>query len=361
MPSDKKLKVESLTRLATMTTADAARTLADDYGLSADSVRGRLSRTKGLEVIRELSLQDNPVELSVDTQRAVIEDSTNRWEAFTRPAGIARKAAFISDIHFPFARWDALELTLKILHDFAPDVVSVGNDLMDNDGMSRWDDERSVREKLWSSDIANARQIEQLWYDELSFIPMKVDVPGNHDNWYFNWLRANVVSSAEATIAEYMKWRQAQGILQFSRGKLGQAEPAIHLSDNLVWWHGQYVNKNPVLRGKKTVEQFMTNGVAKTVVVGHTHRPAWVTGAMMGYHGVNFYNAPCNSRIERVPYSKRDPREWGLGMVLHEYRQGTRNERGYLLIYEEVGNKLVAQFAGREYTATLDKRQPNDR
>jgi len=356
MPSDAALMAERRTTYQTLSDVEAARTLAEKYSLSFDSVRGRLSRTGGLAVIKELSTQVREIDPSAARQQGVIARAKAYWDEYSLKPGISRKAAFLSDIHFPYARWDALELVLKILQDFQPDVVSVDNDLSDNDGYStHWVDNRPTRERLWSADVGNARAVEQSWYQELEAYK-KVSVPGNHDNWWFQYQRDFNSQSGELAIAEYMEWRGRQGVRQFSRLLPGQAEPALRLSDNLVWWHGQFVNKNPVLRGKKTIEQFMYDGQASTVVTGHTHRPAWVTGAQMGYHGVNFYNSPCLSRIDAVPYVKRDPREWGLGMVLHEYRQGTRYERGHLLIFEEYNGKLLVQFAGQEYSVKVDKR-----
>lgn len=346
MPTDETLRRERLTRLGKMSDADAARVLAEEYGLSEDSVRGRLSRAKhSYKLIQDLTAPPD-IDPSVERQQEVLRRSAERWQK--RPRGRVR-AAFLSDIHFPYQRDDALELTKLILDDFNPHYISAANDLLDNEGYSHWDDPRTPRKKLWSSDVANLRAVERAWYEyiggSLAVGGMLVQVAGNHDHWYYQHRRSQF-GTGEADVADYMEWLDKLGIVQFSDGS---TEEVVRLTPNLLWWHGQYVNSSPMLRAKKTLEQFVEGGQASSIVVGHTHRMAWVTGASVGYHGVNFYNSGCLSRLTQVPYLKRDPRGWGLGIVLHEADTNSRYEMGTLVTYEQMGEYLTARFAGKEY------------
>ena len=119
MPSDQSLYLERHVQYGNMSDSEAANALAQNYGLSPDSVRGRLSRANNSEnnllVAKALAstLGDSP---SVQRQQQIIEKSVRELEA-SNPTRIA----FVSDVHLPYPRWDALDLTAQILDDFNPE------------------------------------------------------------------------------------------------------------------------------------------------------------------------------------------------------------------------------------------------
>lgn len=341
MPSDQSLYLERHVQYGNMSDSEAANALAQNYGLSPDSVRGRLSRANNSEnnllVAKALAstLGDSP---SVQRQQQIIEKSVRELEA-SNPTRIA----FVSDVHLPYPRWDALDLTAQILDDFNPEETTAQNDFLDNTGYGRWDDDRSPQDKAWTGDLERLRRLEKqvyrMWKGRL------IGIMGNHDRWFFTHIRKQSPQSAEKIIADYMDWLYEDcGVLQFSNG---QKENAL-VRGNVVLWHGQFASKNPLSNARNSLAQFMSEGMAHAVVVGHTHRPFDVDGSVVGYDGVKFVNSPCLCSLE-PPYMKRDPKGWGLGITLIENNVPT------LVRYQQHGNELKAYVLGKEYKTKVQK------
>jgi predicted phosphodiesterase len=347
MPSDIQLYLEWKETYQKLSQADAAKQLAAAHGLEYDSVRGRLSRVQRNPALLDELAKPSNLNVAVDEQEAILRRSDGRWKQ--RPSGRVR-SAFLSDIHFPYHRRDCLELTYAILSDFKPHYITVDNDMQDWDGQGRWDDPRSTRERVWSDEFRSALNLELTYYLQLSeFLApqgMLVQVQGNHDNWiYRKWRNAHPHS--EESVLNYMKERERAGVVQFTRGV---QENAVRLSPALVYWHGQFVSGNSNLNAKNTLAQFVEEGVASTVVVGHTHRPTLIDGSSVGYSGVEFVNSGCLSRTSRIPYLKRDPKGWGWGIVLNDFDTNSRYVRSYLIVFRKLGDRLIAQHNGREYS-----------
>lgn len=339
MTSDIELLLERHVNYPSLSDSEAARALAEAYQLSYDSVRGRLSRAdtvdNRLKVAKSLanSLGDSP---SVVRQQEIIKASLKKLATLS-----PTRIAFVSDVHLPYARWDAIELTAKILEDFDPHETTAQNDFLDNTGYGRWEDDRSIQEKAWSGDLERLRQLEKqvysMWKGTL------IGVMGNHDRWFFTHIRKQSPQSAEKIIADYMEWLYTKcGVLQFSNGL---KENHIERGD-VVLWHGQFVSKNQLSNARNTIAQFMRNGSAKTVIVGHTHRPIIVDGEAVGYDGVQYVNSPCLCHLD-PPYMKRDPKGWGLGIVLID------NGLPHIVQYKEKQGNLVATTLGKEYRVKL--------
>lgn len=344
--------------------ARAAEAIAHDLTLSVDSVRGRISRAdtpqNQIEVARLLATTIPTISPSIERQLNVISASKAKFDHLQRglvAAGQEVVGIFSSDTHNPYMRWDAVNLQMQIISDLQPTYFSAMNDFNDNSGYGRWGDSRTVPNRLWSADLGNMRASEKAYYTMVRKNMAKggqlLGVAGNHDNWWFSFLREHSPSTAEEQIANYLEWLYEEcGVLVFENGR----ENAVKLSPNLVWWHGQFVAKSPMTNAKSTLEQFVEDGVAATVVVGHTHRPVHIPGAVVGYPGVDFYNSPCMSRITQVPYLKRDPRAWGLGITICHYVPGTRQTRCELVVFKKEGAELVAYSGQKRYATALDER-----
>lgn len=349
------------TTYSNMPTARAAEAIAHEYDLSPDSVRGRLSRSDTPEnraqLIQHMIEDEYKTDTSTVRQRSVLRRASVAFDiAMDKNEGSSFKTCvFMSDIHFPFVRHDALGLAYTIIDDIKPDVVSAGNDLLDNAGYGRWDDTRTLRGKMWSSDVSRVRDLERVHYETIDSISGGAAQPhlmGNHDAWYYNFLRKFVPQDSERIIADYMEFLEDCGVQQFSDGS---HENYIRLSPNLVWWHGQFASKNPSGNAQNTLAQFTIDGQASTVVVGHTHRPIHVPGYTMGRNGVDFYNNGCLCRMEDVPYLKRDPRGWGLGITISVVDTESRFNNTALVVFYEDGNRLRADYNGKTYTVPLVK------
>lgn len=362
MNSDEQLYILRHTTYAHLTVdARAAEAIASDNNWSFDSVRGRLSRGNtplaNKELMKQAAMEVPEVGSSEERQREVIRLSNAHFQslkALYETDGTERVVVTMADAHLPFMRWDAAEMSCLILQDVKPDYVTAGHDAIDNDGYGRWEDDRPVGAKRWSADIANVRRAEQSYYRMIkSASPDRMqllELMGNHDAWYYRYQRSQNPQSAESVIADYMDWKFDLGILQFTRGK----ENHIELSPNLVLWHGQFAQQSPMVNAKNTIKQFMKDGIARSVIVGHTHRPVVIAGSAIDYDGVNFYNAPCLSRTRDIPYLKSDPIGWKLGININRFVPNTRYERGDNIIYHERGDYLVAYYADKEYKVKLD-------
>lgn len=357
MPSDKQLYDEWQAKYPKFNQRQAAAKLALDHALDPDSVTGRLSRfvskaePRLTGTIKELAHKTDKVDPSVLAQDLILAEDALTWKHFV----LHGAAVFASDVHFPYARWDALELMFRILEDIKVALFTTGNDLNDNTAFGRWDDSRPLGGRSWTNDLAYARKVEAEYYTIIKQVTHNAelaDVQGNHDNWFFNHLREKAPNVAEAMIADYMTWKRSHGVLQFSKG---YTENALHLpNSNVTFWHGQFAGNKAEANAKNTMQTFATGGQVRNVVVGHTHRPVLVEGYRVGYPDRWFINSPCLSRIENVPYMKRNPNGWGLGFVIVEGNKATKID------FTEQYGYLHAEFKGRDYSVKVDHSTPKE-
>lgn len=366
MTTDAQLLARRLALSDKITDGAAAEIIANEYGLSQDSVRGRLSRARSgggaewFEVLRSAALDIPPISPSILRQEQVIARSNKILAETKADVEFAPQTGlFVSDVHYRYARWDALKLVQQIVADTKPTYISAQNDLLDNDGYSlHWEDTRTARGRNWSADVASARAVEEAHYrmlQEVSPYSLLVGVLGNHDRWYYDWVRGVSPQDAEKTIADYMEWMEGLGIAVFSNGR---TENHVELSEKLVWSHGWATNKRPETRAKITLEHFIKNGKLRSVVVGHTHRPCQVMGEGIGLPGANFYNSGHLCRDERVPYMDRDPHGWALGVVYSEFTNDY--EESKVVLFRERGKALVAELNGTKYEVGLNKQVPSE-
>lgn len=349
-----------------MNDSQAAINLAAAYSLSVDSLRGRLSRantpTNWARVNKYVALTVEPISPSVARQKAVVANSVEIYEdTLARlPDDKWHLGVFVSDAHAPYTRWDAWNLTLQLIEKLQPAFVSGQNDFVDNAGFGRWDDTRTAAGRVWGSDVANLRALEVSMYNAITSAAPDttiVGVAGNHDLWYPQYLRKEWGQAAEQEIANYMELMQTNGVLLFN---CLNHENAVQLSPGLVWWHGQFTSRLPTTNASNTLGQFMADGVAASVTVGHTHRPVHIPGVAVKLPGVDFWNSPCLSRIEQVPYLKRDPKGWKLGITLNYFKPRSRAVRGTIIIFEREGGELAAYYDGMRFATPLDIDTPDD-
>ncbi len=363
MVTDQLLYVERHTRLKhILVDAEAARTLAATYNLQEDSVRGRLSRADNhanrTAVMQALALQVPDVSPAVARQEAVIERSNEEW---IRANGWkTRRLVFMSDIHLGQPRWDAYQLALEICDYWRPDFITAQNDALDNKGFGRWIEDRSVRGQQWTSDDMNLRELERWHYANIGGLAKRglPALAGNHDNWYFKYLRENSPQTAESTIAAYMEDLEKQGVLLFTRG---YTENHLLLSPGVVVWHGQFTNKNVRTLAKNNLEYFLHvygDGIIRSVVAGHTHRPYEEHGVNIGYPGVRFVSN--GALTDYTPYLKRNPHAHGLGITLIEYDPLSRDHEITLVRFKEQHSRLVAKLEGKVFNVPLNKGHRDD-
>lgn len=359
MPTTKALFIERHTLYADIEKdADAAKLLAEKYNLTPHGVRGRLSSGNTIEnrLLLSTYLRDNYTpDKSIKKQKSIIDDSTVIFKELQQTNKPEFIGVFISDKHNPDYREDAWELVCTILDDM-PDVdyITVQNDWNHNEGYGRWEDTRRPKDKIWSSDAVNMREMEKNDYNTLKIVQPNstlLALLGNHDKWWYNNQRTNNPQDAENNIAVYMEWLYNEfGILQFTRGL---HENSIRLSPGLVWAHGKWASQSPIANAKKAVKQFTMSGVASSIVIGHTHRPSTVEGHSIGLPGIRIINngCLCHNNVEYLAYGKTNT--WGLGMTVCYFHPTTRHTELIEIRFNPVGNNLVGRFNGKKYTVKL--------
>lgn len=334
----------------------AAALIAERLKFDPNSVRGRLSRadTAGNRIWLAEFIATNPPTKSpsVERQKGIFNLAERELNQVRRRVN-SRGGQVIGlyDIHYPYTRFDAFDLALQITSAVQPDYLVYGGDLNDHEGFGQWSDDRSPYDRLFSADYANNRLGEYSLTSAVSKVSphsLSLYLTGNHDLWRFSYLRSQDPQQAEERIADYVEdLAYRRGIYMFSTTR----EEKIDLHHGLDTWHGQFTSPNHQQNAKSTIGQFMDNGRAKSIVVGHTHRPAHVSGSQVGYSGVDYWNAPCLSRVERIPWLKRDPRAWGMGIFYAELTdEGVRGEN---ILFTPTKNSLVAYFNGRRYETEL--------
>lgn len=352
MVSDYKLFYTWQTEFPEVNMSEASEILAGRWKLSYDSVRGRLSRTNTIanrvKVGAELSAlkESNP---SVMRQNEVILESQKHWATLQRQwADMERPAVgyFISDVHrgAPF-RNDYWELCLRILdREKHVDVFSAFNDWLNNDGWGRHEDQRTPEEKLVSADIQNLFNVEDYDYQTIRDLTgaIGVGINGNHDLWWYKYIRTHSAQSAELQIASRMEDHYTENkILMFNRMT---HQNYVRLSEGLVWEHGTTTAKRLSGRARNALPKHTSaTGQASSVVIGHTHRPGMVKGEEVDVRGVWFANAGTFYDYRKVDYSADGTGNgWNGGIVRCEFKPGSVHHNISLIEFRDIEGYAVA-------------------
>lgn len=361
--TDTELYIMRHLQYAHLSDAEAAARIASDLNFQYDSVRGRLSRarhdTKARAALVKVLAQNAPnIPLSVKRQLDVMAKSQAEFEMWS-DTDADRRGMFVSDLHAPYTRFDAYELTLQIMEWFKPHAVTALNDGLDNKGYGQHEDNDAVYQQLWRGDFANARKLQSTMHSDFQSLMTDngklLGLMGNHDRWLFDFWRKNDPQTAEAKIADYMESLYVEdGVLQFSRGLL---ENTIHLSDGLVWVHGISSSKNAMSRARNALAYYFNDGRAKSVVQGHLHDAFQIQGSQVGYRGVTFTQNGMQRNADPEWLHKNMP-DWKLSVTLCEYNPARWEHDVHLITFEPKRDKLVAQFRGLEWTVNLDYSQP---
>lgn len=350
MVKDFELYREWKVNYPTLNASEVAKVLSGIHDFSWDSIRGRLSRVDTIEnrveiakILSEPTWNSDSVrrqEEIINKSKVMWELKRGIWEKYDRPI----VGYFISDMHRGAkVRNDYWRMTLELLDkEEHVDVISAFNDWLDNKGWGRWDDTRSSVDKVWSGDVQNSFKLEDFDYETLVDITgaTLVGILGNHDAWIYKFWRSNSPQSAEQHVADRMEQHYDNGVLMFNRMTY---QNSLEMSPGLVWEHGTSAAKRISSRARGSLPLHMREGVAKSVVVGHSHRPGMMDGAEIDYHGVSFANAGTYQRADEVGYSRdNNAVGWKGGVVRCEFHPLTRNVNLSLTTFEDRGDKAVA-------------------
>lgn len=261
--------------------------IAHKKGINESSVRASISRALAdMQVVVDL-LRQLPAALApskeVMKQERIIEES--KLALATKVASLDTiKILFLTDIHYPYTDFEALNKAYKITKDFNPDFITVLSDFFDFEQYSNWDKKPTPASLMWGSDINNSLKAMFIHHQALKNAAPNATLlalNGNHDNWMFNYLRTNPNGWTETNITLFMEKLKAQGVLVFSRGF---NEPIIPIR-NVRLVHGVSSSINDTSVGRATIEMCREGNTTYHTVSGHVHRHFTIK-----YAGVTHYN-----------------------------------------------------------------------
>jgi hypothetical protein len=336
-------------------------TLAHKYGLSEDSIRGRISRTgenidvvtEAMELMRHYAPKNTGDRLR---QNHIIEFATATWEKALsdwRRFGETVTIGWLSDIHFPFQYKPALNLAYQIMEAAQPQIITAFNDLFDFDQYGRWAKTPNAATYLWQSDIRNAIRLSEVHNKTLDrLVPgvLKPALMANHDKRIFSYLRSNQNGFSEHNVTAFMAAMEDQGVLQFSNS--GMHENVIQVSPGLKLVHGVSSAANASTVGAMTIKKLggtrLTEdaGIFYNTAAGHTHRSFEVTS-----NGVTHWNFGCLCTMT-PGYLAHTP-DWQPGCGILEFDPNGRTVFGTRIDFYRRGDRLCARYKDTEFTTGL--------
>lgn len=300
---------------------------------------------------------------ALSEQRDIIKASYT--EFITRKTQLASthnslRLMFISDIHIPQHRRDALHLASQIMEYANPHWVTGLNDFFDFDEFSRWEN-TDPRLQLWTSEgLHKPRMIAQTIHNHWRKIAPNLNLygrgilglTGNHDKRIASFLLENNPALVSELYTNFMRDMYESGMLMFSNHV--NTEPIITLSPGLKVVHGISSSSNTTTASKKTIEGVSSQqyseiggGVFYNVVSGHLHRSFTNT-----HNGVTHWNAGCHCTLA-PSYLKSVPK-WDLGCVIVDYEPNGRFVYGENIVYTRRKDALTARYNGVEFSTPLD-------
>ena len=328
--------------------------IAQKYGYSLSGARGTISRYRAhakrdpaiaRELMRALVITP-PVNEQQEAQQAIINKSKAAYDKHLKkhPAG---RVAWLSDIHIPYARLDALQLAYQFVEYLSPQWITTLNDLFDFGEYSRWENAETLSSMLWKSDFSNTLKIADIHHTMLlSVAPHArlIGLGGNHDKWMLQYLRMHANGWAERNITTYLSTLHKQGVLVMTADHV--QEPVAKLGA-LKLVHGVSAAAMDSTLGKKTIETMSEGREAYYTASGHVHR-----SFTYKHMGVKHFNFGCLC-IQSMPYMKHKSNKWELGMGVLDYTP--HNVEGEAINFYEERGALVAYYRGKRFDTKLDK------
>ena len=289
MNNDTVLYVEVYGRYRDLPRAEAVKRVADARGLTVSGVSGMVTRAHAtlparLALMQFLASQHNEHTPAINRINAIVERGRAQNAAHHKALTGMKAAVFVSDIHFPLADWDALELTYKLVEKldkwYGVSHVSALSDVNDNAGLAtHHKDKRQPEARVFDKDIS--RTID-LHGEHMSILckaapnALQISVPGNHDGWLM--IYGDQTKEARPVnftlMADMMERFEAQGVT-FTR-MIAEGD-FFHLNERLAWVHGVGTTASAVTRVKKALKAYQLSDDARAnrivdIVSGHLHK-----------------------------------------------------------------------------------------
>jgi hypothetical protein len=214
------------------------------------------------------------------------------------------KIAFPTDQHVPYEDKHAVELAMKIVQDFDPDVFIAGSDNLDFYAVSHFDKnpERGEISKLQNE--INCWQENQMDWIDAAPRAMRRFLLGNHEDRLQKYLWKH----PELASLDILK---LSSLLGFDRACIpGEPEYEMIFFDKLMIRHGSVIRKGSAYTAKAELEKVK---YSINIASGHTHRG--------GTHYATTYRGPvvgqeCFCLCDLHPEYSRDLQDWQQGTVL---------------------------------------------
>ena len=334
--------------------------IANETGETLTGIRGQVSRGLANEktvtgVLADLSAPQLGLHNEeIEQQLEIIERSKKAFKEHQK--ALLQKdevtILFISDLHIPYWRLDAVRLVLQIAKYIKPDWITSFNDMFDFATYSRWENQAV----LWENSITRALKAIKIYHKALLRAAPRaklIQVMGNHDKRLYKYLRSNPNGFGEWNILHFMQEMENQKVLQFTNNE--QQQPTIHITPGLKLAHGWFASKNRNTVGRNTIEKvagragYADAGVFYNVAIGHTHE-----AAITKHLGVTCWNSGCMCSLN-PPYASATPNTWTLGVTVLTADPRSRRARGKILDFVTEKNKLVCYYDNMRFETEVEE------
>jgi hypothetical protein len=268
----------------------------------------------------------------------------DRWEAErARIRGLKRWArlAFVSDQHRPYHDPYAVELALRVVEDFDPDVMPGLSDWFDFKPYRRTTEGNAIFNTIWPEGLGQAVDEHGRWMREVKDAAPRAVFPsilGNHGFWLFRFLEANARGVSDYALVHFIEELIGQGLIW-----MGSDLDEIELAPAFMMLHGRYATKNLNTTVKNTWELY---GNQCSVVAGHAHRDIAMTKRGKLY---NIEGAISGCLCTLKAHYSRHQTMWTQGVVLAYYDPNGFGVNLHKVSFSPSGGDLVAHWANKEY------------
>jgi len=342
--TDKEVALAVFVEYGHLPRSEAVKIVASKFNTTRSTVAGRASRYYNTisgrsEVMRHLAARRTDTSQSDHIINGIIADGKAKFAEFKgdlHPLA-TYTAVKISDIHFPYADFFALELAYEIISRLG-DVryISVLDDMFDFPKLSNYEDSRRLRAQALDDDIADTLLLVNHHLKTLHDITpdtLLIAVPGNHDMRIANHhIQSGVGVYNEAML---MQWFDKHNVVFFDR--LSKMYP-VQLTDNLVWAHGWKASSNRVSCARanyQIVKRELGTRYDFNLIFGHTHDMVNVQNGV-----VEIINGGC--LCELSPHYMRFTPQWQQGMVISQFQTGNHVVNNFPIRFNRRGNRLTA-------------------
>lgn len=255
------------------------------------------------------------------------------------------RLAYVSDQHRPYHVPEAVELALKIIEDFKPDVIPGLSDFFDFAPFRRTAEGNALFSELWPGGLVDAIDAHGEWSrDVKSAAPdaRLLSILGNHDHWLWQFLSEKARGTAEFTLTHFVQEMVDQGLIW-----MGSELDEVELSPGFMMLHGKFATKNVHTALMNTLDNY---GYQVSAIMGHGHREEMVIHKGKNY---NTTAAMSGCLCSLKAHYSRHRTKWTHGIVLGFYEPMGYGVSLYNVSFHRIRDTLVAHWGDKAYQVKL--------